>query len=71
VGAVPIGFATIGMFGNFSQRGDAFIQLSRTVSNNSLHERAQLDARDIKSSITSGFNMFFAGLFLWLICYLF
>jgi hypothetical protein len=70
VGAVPIGFAAIGMFGNFSQRGDASIQLSRTVSSNSLNERAQLDAQDIKSSITSGLNMSLAGLFLWLICYL-
>ena len=69
VGAVPIALFTIGMIGNFSGRGNFFIQFSRSASNQSLNERAQQDISDMKSIVLSEMNWIMAGLIVWVLCY--
>ena len=69
VGAVPIAIFALGMMGNFSARGNFFIQFSRSASNQSLNERAQQDISDMKSIVLSEMNWIMAGLFVWIICY--
>lgn len=69
VGAVPIAIFALGMMGNFSARGNFFIQFSRSASNQSLNKRAQQDIRDMKSIVFSEMNWIIAGLFVWLVCY--
>ncbi len=69
VGAVPIALFSIGLIGNFSGRGNFYIQFSRSASNQSLNERSLHDVSDMKSIILSGMNWFMAGLFILLLCY--
>ena len=69
VGAVPIAIFALGMMGNFSARGNFFIQFSRSASNQSLNKRAQQDIGDMKSIVLSEMNWIMAGLFVWIICY--
>ena len=69
VGAVPIVFFSIGLFGNFLGRGDPSYQLSRSVSNLSPNQRGLQDMIDVKSRVTSGLNWILAGLLVWFYSY--
>ena len=69
VGAVPIAVFALGMMGNFSARGNFFIQFSRSAGNQSLNARAKQDVSDMKSIFFSEMNWIMAGLFVWIICY--
>ena len=53
VGAVPIAIFALGMMGNFSARGNFFIQFSRSAGNQSLNTRAKQDVSDMKSILLS------------------
>jgi hypothetical protein len=64
VGAVPIAVFSVGLFGNFSVRGDASYQLSRSLSDQPSTQRAGLD---LASMTKSGLNRIIAGLLLWAI----
>ena len=70
VGAVPIALFSIGQMGNFSGRGNFYIQFSRTASNQSLNERSLIDLSDMQSILLSGMNWFIAGLMIVLLCFL-
>ena len=70
VGAVPIVFSSMGIFGNLFGRGDPSYQLSRSVSNQSSNQRGLQDIIDLKSRVTSGLSWILAGLLVWLYGYL-
>ena len=70
VGAVPIVFFSIGMFGEYFKRGDPSILLSRSVSNKSPNQRAAQDVWESASGFKSGLNWVLAGVVIILICYL-
>ena len=65
IGAAPIALFTVGQIGNFKIRGDHTVQLSRSVSNQSLQQRAAQDMQDIKSYFKSGICWLLAGLVIW------
>ena len=69
VGAVPIVFFSVGLFGNFLGRGHPSYQLSRSVSDQSSNQRGLQDIIDIKSRVTSGLSWILAGLLVWLYSY--
>jgi hypothetical protein len=69
VGAAPIAFFSIGLFGDFFGRGNISYQLSRSVSKQSSNQRALQDQTDKKSSAKFGINWIIAGLLTWLVSY--
>lgn len=69
VGAAPIAFFSIGLFGDFFGRGDISYQLSRSVSRQSSNQRSIEDQSDTESRVKSGLNWIIAGLLLWLVSY--
>ena len=69
VGAAPIAFFSIGVFGDFFGRGNISYQLSRSVSKQSSNQRALQDQTDKKSSAKFGINCIIAGLMMWLVSY--
>ena len=69
VGAAPIALFSIGLFGDFSGRGDISYQLSRSVSRQSSNQRSIQDKSDTESREKSGLNWIIAGLLLWLVSY--
>lgn len=70
IGAAPIALFTVAQIGNFKSRGDHTVQLSSSVSNQSLQERASQDMQDIKSYFKSGVCWFLAGLLIWVCLFL-
>ena len=71
IGAAPIAIFAVSQIGNFKSRGDHTVQLSRSVSSQSIHDRASQDIRDITSRFASGFCWLLAGIFIWLYLFLF
>lgn len=69
VGAAPIAFFSIGLFGDFFGKGSVSYQLSRSVSKQSSNQRAVQDESDKKSSVKFGLNWILAGLLIWLVSY--
>lgn len=69
VGAAPIAFFSIGMFGTFSGRGDPEYQLSKTVLKLSPNKRSEQDNKDQSEQTSFGLVGFVAGLLIWLISY--
>jgi hypothetical protein len=69
VGAAPVAFFSIGLFGDFFGRGNISYQLSRSVSKQSSNQRALQDQTDKKSSVKFGLNCIIAGLLTWLVSY--
>lgn len=69
VGAAPIAFFSIGLFGDFFGKGSVSYQLSRSVSEQSSNQRAVQDESDKKSSVKFGLNWILAGLLIWLVSY--
>jgi arginine exporter protein ArgO len=61
IGAFPIAFFSIGVFGDFFGKGDSSYQLSRSVSNQSSSQRGVQDINDLKS----GLSWILAGLLIW------
>ena len=70
VGAVPIIFFSIGMFGEYFKRSDPSFLLSRSVSNKSPNQRAAQDAAESASGFKSSLNWVLAGVLILIICYL-
>jgi hypothetical protein len=64
VGAVPVALFSIGLLGGYAGRGDPSYQLSRSVSNQSSHQRALQEAKDTIFRVKSGLNWLIAGLLL-------
>lgn len=69
VGAAPIAFFSIGLFGDFFGKGSVSYQLSRSVSKQSSNQRAVQDESDKNSSVKFGLNWILAGLLIWLVSY--
>jgi arginine exporter protein ArgO len=69
VGAIPIMFFSVGVFGDFFGKGDSSYQLSRSVSNQSSNQRGFQDVSDIKSRAKFGLNWILAGLLIWFYSY--
>ena len=69
VGAAPIAFFSIGLFGDLFGKGSVSYQLSRSVSKQSSNQRAVQDESDKKSSVKFGLNWILAGLLTWLVSY--
>ena len=70
IGAIPIVIFAVAQVGDLFGRGDHTVQLSRSVSNQSLHKRAIQDMGDVKSKLKSGLSWFMAGLLVWLYLFL-
>ena len=69
VGAVPIALFSIGIFGNFSSRGDPEYQLSKTVLKQSPNQRSINETDDVSKQTSSNLTWFIAGLLVWLVSY--
>jgi len=69
VGAVPIALFSIGIFGNFSSRGDPEYQLSKTVLKQSPNQRSIHETDDVSKQTSSNFTWVIVGLLVWLISY--
>lgn len=69
VGALPILLFTIGIFGNFSGRGNSSYQLSRSVSQESSNQRTVQEHHDREGSDRSELKWVAAGLLIWLMSY--
>ncbi len=69
VGAVPIAFFSIGIFGNFHGRGDPEYQLSKTVLSQSSNQKAVQESQDTAKRTSSSLTWVIAGLFVWLLSY--
>ena len=62
VGAVSVALFSIGLFGNFSGKGDIEYLLNRTAVNKSGYDQTLLNVGDFKYAILSGLNWILAGL---------
>lgn len=69
VGAVPIALFSIGIFGNFSSRGDPEYQLSKTVLKQSPNQRSSHETDDVSKRTSSHLTWVIAGLLVWLVSY--
>ena len=69
VGAVPIAFFSIGIFGNFHGRGDPEYQLSKTVLKQSPNQRSVQETDDASKHTSSGLIWVLGGLLVWLCSY--
>lgn len=65
VGAIPIAFFTIGIFGDYPGNVTPSYQHSRTVSDESSNQRCSRDARDLLFRGQKGLNWIMAGLLIW------
>jgi len=69
VGAVPIALFSIGIFGNFSSRGDPEYQLSKTVLEQSSNQRSIHETDDVSKRTSSNLIWVIAGLLVWVVSY--
>jgi len=69
VGAVPIALFSIGIFGNFSSRGDPEYQLSKTVLKQSSNQRSIHETDDVSKRTSSNLIWVIAGLLVWVVSY--
>lgn len=69
VGAVPIALFSIGIFGNFSGRGNPGYQYSRTVMKESSNQRSVQETDDLSKRMSSNLAWVLGGLLVWLFSY--
>jgi hypothetical protein len=69
VGAVPIAFFSIGIFGSFHGRGDPKYQLSKTVLSQSPNQRSVQESQDRSKRTSSSLTWVIGGLLVWLLSY--
>jgi len=69
VGAAPIAFFSVGIFGSFRGRGDQGYQLSSTVMKQSANQRSVQETNDGSKRTSSNIAWVLGGLLVWLVSY--